>query len=46
MDEAQETPADKLRMLATWLVEDSDLPEDEARDFAEAIDAVLAEVGA
>ena len=32
---------DALRVLATWLVEDSDLPEDEARDFADALDAAI-----
>ncbi len=37
---------DSLRVLATWLVEDSDLPEDEAREFAAALDAALAELEA
>ena len=43
------TPGDRgkleeLRLLATWLVEDSDLPATEAADFAVALDWAIEEL--
>jgi len=38
MDEAGLAKIEELRLLATWLVEDSDLPATEAADFAVALD--------
>lgn len=38
---AGESVADKLRLLQSWLIEDSDLPEAEAEDFVKALDAAL-----
>lgn len=36
-----ESVVEKLRLLQTWLIEDSDLPEVEAEDFNQALEAAL-----
>ena len=36
-----ESVAEKLRLLQSWLIEDSDLPEAEVEDFTRALDAAL-----
>lgn len=36
-----ESVPEKLRILATWLLEDSDLPDDEATDFVAALNHAI-----
>ena len=44
MDEAGLSKLEELRLLATWLVEDSDLPATEAADYALALDWAIEEL--
>ena len=44
MDKERLDKLDELRLLATWLVEDSDLPATEAADFAVALDWAIKEL--